>query len=348
MKQKIAILFGGVSSEHDVSLRSAAAVIRGIDKEKYDVFPIGITKNGRWLAFPGRVEELEDGSWYENSDCVPAIISPDRTDKGVLTLMSDGSYTLSKIDAVFPVLHGKNGEDGTVQGLLTVAGIPFVGPDTYSSAVCMDKDATHIVLNNAGIKTAKHLAVCGADDIDEFAERAEKTLGFPMFVKPANAGSSVGISKVSSSDELKKAIMHAFTHDRKVVVEEMICGKEVECAVLGNARPQAAELGEVVVSDDGWYDFDAKYVNSASTQIPANISAEMAEKVKTTAIKAFKALYCKGMARVDFFVDGEEIVLNEVNTVPGFTSISMYAKMWRASGVSFTELIDKLIELAVE
>jgi D-alanine--D-alanine ligase len=347
MKQRIAILFGGVSSEHDVSLRSAAAVIRGIDKEKYDIFPIGITKNGRWLAFPGRAREMEDGSWYENCDCVPAVISPDRTDRGVLTLLPDGSYTLNKIDAVFPVLHGKNGEDGTVQGLLAVAGIPFVGPDTYSSAVCMDKDATHIALNNAGIKTAKHLAICGADDIDEFAAKAESTLGFPMFVKPANAGSSVGISKVSTCDELKKAIMHAFTHDRKVVVEEMICGKEIECAVLGNARPQAAELGEVVVSD-GWYDFDAKYVNSAATQIPANVSPEVAERVKEIALKAFKMLCCKGMARVDFFVDGDNIVLNEVNTIPGFTSISMYAKMWDAAGVSFTELIDKLIELAVE
>ena len=347
MKQKIAILFGGVSSEHDVSLWSAAAVIRGIDKEKYDVFPIGITKNGRWLAFPGRIEELLDGSWYENSDCVPAIISPDRTDKGVITLVSDGSYTITKIDAVFPVLHGKNGEDGTIQGLFTVAGIPFVGADTYSSAVCMDKDATHVLLNAAGIKTAKHIAICGTDDIDEFAVNAERELGFPMFVKPANAGSSVGISKVETADELKKAVMLAFTHDRKVIAEEMIYGKEVECAVLGNAKPEAAELGEIVMTD-GWYDFDAKYVNSAETRIPAQVEPEVADRVRATAVKVYNILCCRGMARVDFFVNGDEITLNEVNTIPGFTSISMYAKMWEAKGVSFSELIDRLIELAEE
>ncbi len=350
-KIRVAVLFGGVSSEHEVSLMSASSVIRNIPREKYEVVCIGITKKGRWLYYPGSVEQIESGEWERHPDCTTAVISPDRSHRGILKLMDDGSYNLLKIDCVFPVLHGKNGEDGTIQGMLAVAGIPCVGCDTLSSADCMDKEITHILLDTAGIPTARWLAfgrpVLAA--FEEAARQVEETLGYPVFVKPANAGSSVGVNKADNRAELKEAMKIAFTHDQKVLVEERIFGREVECAVLGNDSPAAALPGEITSCNE-FYDYDAKYILGDSVlHIPARVTDEQAELLRQTAVKAFVRMGCSGLARVDFFVqDDGKILLNELNTIPGFTSISMYAKLWEASGIPYSELIDRLITLAIE
>ncbi|MBR5495789.1 MAG: D-alanine--D-alanine ligase [Oscillospiraceae bacterium] len=350
-KTKVAIIFGGVSSEHDVSLISASSVIRNIDKTKYEVICIGITKEGRWLYYPGDVELIEKGEWFNHEDCVSAVISPDRQHRGILKIMPDGEVSHLSVDCVFPVLHGKNGEDGTIQGLFTLADIPFVGCDMLSSASCMDKATTHIILEQAGIKMAKWLSIIKSDidTLSQFCDLCKQKLKFPMFVKPANAGSSIGVSKACDKDELGKAIKFAFTHDSKVIVEEQIIGKEVECAVLGNAKPEAATPGEIAPCND-FYDFDAKYVlNESKLFIPARVDADILKTVQQTAVKAYKAIGCSGLSRVDFFVtQSGDIYLNEINTLPGFTSISMYPKMWEADNMPYTKLITRLIELAFE
>ena len=347
------ILFGGVSSEHDVSVVSAKSVIENIPTDKYNVTMVGISKDGRWFRYTGDVANLPEDKWLEDTEnLTKAVVSPDRNDHGLLVFEKDGVKTV-RIDVAFPVLHGKNGEDGTMQGLLEISGIPYVGCNTAASAICMDKAFTNAMADFHGIPQAKWTA------FDKYAYSGNKTallegaaekLGFPIFVKPANAGSSVGISKAKNLAELEAACEKAFEHDTKVVLEEGVVGMEVECAVMGNSVPVASVVGEVVPCNE-FYDYDAKYLaNESELHIPARLSDEKHEEVRAAARNAYKALGCGGLARVDFFVRKSDglVMLNEPNPIPGFTSISMYPKMFAASGVPYAELIDKLLTIAME
>ncbi len=348
-KRTIAILFGGASSEHDISTVSAKGIVSNISKDKYNLLLLGITKGGEWYLFDGDASLLPEDRWLSSGRLKRAFIAPDTSIHGIVT--EDGE--IIRLDAVFPVLHGKNGEDGTVQGLLQLAAIPFVGCDSTTSGVCMDKSITNAVLDAVGINQAKWCSFSRYDyscNADRYIEEAEKKLGYPIFVKPANAGSSVGISKASNRAELAAGIEIAFSEDKKCVLEEFIDGSEVECAVLGNSEPVTAEVGEILAAAE-FYDFDAKYNNPDSkTLIPARLSPEKREEIKALALRAYKALGCEGLSRVDFFVrkDNGEVLLNEINTIPGQTPISMYPKLFEAAGVPYHELIDRLIELALE
>lgn len=351
-KTSVAVLFGGASSEHDVSLMSASSVLANIPRDKYDVHMVGITKDGRWYYYTGEIDKLPDSSWEQDSSLIPALISPDTACHGLLLLKSGGAEQIH-IDVVFPVLHGKNGEDGTVQGLLQLAGIPFVGCDSVSSGICMDKALTNTMADAAGIPQAKWLCVNAFDyeqRREEYLTQAGDRLGYPIFVKPANAGSSVGVSKAADKEELDSGILAAFVHDKKVVLEEAVDGFEIECAVLGNEEPIASVPGEIAPCND-FYDFDAKYLAGTSELfIPARLTPEKQEEVRAEACRAYRVLGCSGLARVDFFVrrsDGA-VLLNEPNTIPGFTSISMYPKLFGASGVPYSELLDRLLTLAMQ
>lgn len=347
-KLTVGIIFGGVSSEHNISCISAKSIIENIDYSKYNLVLIGITKEGKWYIFNDDVNLLPDDRWLSSKSLVPAFISPDTSVKGLVT--AKGSIV--KLDAVFPVLHGKNGEDGTIQGLLQLAQIPFVGCDATSSGVCMDKAVANAVADAFGIAQAKWFAIseyCYNKNGNTLLDEAIDYLGFPIFVKPANAGSSVGISKAHNKEELAAAMTVAFKEDKKAVLEEFIDGYEVECAVLGNNEPVAAEVGQILASVE-FYTFDAKYNNPSETAIPAHLSDERREEIRQQAVKAYSAMGCEGLSRVDFFVtkDDERVLLNEINTIPGQTSISMYPKLFEAVGVSYKELIDRLISLALE
>ena len=349
-KIKVAVIFGGVSSEHDISLVSATNVIENMPKDKYQITCIGITKKGRWLYYPGDVSNIASGEWEKDPDCSSAIISPDPLHKGIIVL-ENGEYTRRKIDVVFPVLHGKNGEDGTIQGLLDLARIPYVGCGLLASASCMDKAHTHTVLDYNGIKTAKW-AMLGLRDINALDKKCTEIadrLGFPMFVKPANAGSSIGINKADDLEALKDAVKIAFSHDNKVIIEEFIKGRELEVAVFGYDSPFASYVGEIGKSND-FYDYESKYINnSVNLIVPAEISDEAEKEIRETAVNAYKAMGCKGLSRVDFFLtDDRQVVLNEINTMPGFTPISMYPKLMEDLGMTYPYLIDKLIEQAID
>ena len=345
------IIFGSDSSEHDVSCVSACSVIKNIPADKYETVMLGITKDGKWYLYEGDVDLLPEDKWATSGKITPAVLSPDSNDRGLIVFENDGVRKIH-IDVVFPVLHGKNGEDGTIQGLLELAKLPYVGCGVLSSAVCMDKAFANAVADFAGIKQAKWLSVkkCEYPKIkNEFIEKCASYLGFPIFVKPANAGSSVGISKAKNMAELEKAIDFAFDYDTKLVLEEAIVGSEVECAVLGNGEPVASCVGEIAPCNE-FYDYEAKYQADSGLFIPARISDENAEKVRTAAINVYKALDCRGLSRCDFFIresDGD-VYFNEVNTIPGFTAISMYPKLFGAVGVSYGDLLDKLFTLAEE
>lgn len=349
-KMKVAVLFGGVSSEHEVSLMSAASILNNLDPERYEIYRLGIAKDGRWLLFEGDVSELS--GWTESPRLTPAFISPDSSVHGLVILRDGGAETV-RLDVVFPALHGRNGEDGTIQGLLKISGIPYVGCDTLSSAVCMDKAVTHTLLSAADIEQAHYLWFY-SDRFDAAPDTIKNKiaarLNFPVFVKPANAGSSVGVSRVDTVEGLDDAIRKAAREDAKVIVEEGIRGQEIECAVMGNRDAEASIVGEIGASAD-FYDYDDKYVNGTSQlYIPARIEEAVAEKVRETAVRAYRLLGCSGLARVDFFVteDDHRVVLNEINTLPGFTSISMYPKLWMAMGLSYEEILDRLIGLALK
>lgn len=349
-KLRLGVIFGGQSSEHEVSLMSAASILENLDETKYEIYKIGITKEGRWLLYEGPAAGLGDGSWLARG--VPAFLSPDSGVHGLVAL-GEGQARVIPLDCVFPALHGKNGEDGSVQGLFQLSGVPYVGCDVRSSAVCMDKAVTHTLLSAADISQAHYLWFY-ADRYDAAPDvvlnKIQARLDFPVFVKPANAGSSVGVSKVESPEGLDAAIKKAAREDSKVVVEQGISGQEVECAVLG-LRPgaEASIVGEIGASAQ-FYDYDDKYVNGTSQLfIPARLEEKTAQKIRDIAVRAFRMLGCSGLARVDFFVTGEgEVVLNEVNTLPGFTSISMYPKLWMACGLTYPQLLDRLVELALE
>ena len=349
-KLTVAVIFGGQSSEHEVSRVSASSIISNLDSEKYYVIPVGITKSGKWMIYNGPIENIKNGEWEKFG--TPAILSPDASQKGLLKLIGDKAK-LIPIDLAFPVLHGKYGEDGTIQGLFELAQIPYVGNGVLSSSVSMDKAFTKIIAKNAKITQAKYVEVHSEDfnKIKSIATKIEKKLGYPCFVKPANAGSSVGITKAHNKDELIEGLKLAAVHDRKIVVEEGIVGREIECAVLGNGDNISAScVGEIFAAAE-FYDYDAKYNNSASkTVVPAEISKEKQDEIRKTAIKVFKAVDGSGLARVDFFVekDTERVIFNELNTLPGFTPISMYSMLWNACGKPMNVLLDELIDLALE
>ncbi len=352
MKKNIAVLFGGVSSEHNVSRVSAAAVLTNINKEKYNIFKVGITKNGKWMLYTGPESKMENGEWEFDPSNKQAILSPDRDDHGLI-VMEDNNFEKLHIDVIFPVLHGKNGEDGTMQGLCELAGIPFVGCDMVSSATCMDKVLTNILLTNGGVEKAKFVHMWESEyrnAPDEIIRKVEEELAYPIFVKPAKAGSSVGISKAHDRDELKKAIDVALKEDNRVLFEETIVGREIECAVMGNDEVFASVVGEVAPTHE-FYDYEAKYISGDSKLfIPAPMSDEISNKIREIACKAYKVMGCSGLSRIDFLLeDGtNRILLNEPNTLPGFTSISMYSKLMEESGIPYSELIDRLIDLAIE
>lgn len=308
-KLRIGVVFGGKSVEHEVSVVSACNIIKALDKEKYKIIPIHIKRTGNWLL-----------------------------DRKIF----------NKIDVVFPVIHGMYGEDGTIQGLSKFSGLPFVGASVLGSAIGMDKDISKRLLKEAGIPVAKFISLYSREKIS-FKEVSKK-LGSPMFIKPANSGSSVGISKVKNEKEFKKAVSEAFKYDSKVVIEEAIRGKEIECSVLGNGAPIASIPGEIIPKSE-FYSYEAKYIDEkgAEFKIPAEVSKETIKKIQQTAIKVFKVLNCEGMGRVDFFLKKNgDLLVNEINTIPGFTSISMYPKLWEASGIPLPKLLDKLIGLAME
>ena len=351
-KLNVCVLFGGISPEHDVSLRSAESVLNNMDKEKYNCVPVGITKEGDWILFAGKdYSLLPTGEWRNYPDNRRATISPIRG-QGLLTFEGD-CVVREQIDVVFPVLHGENGEDGAMQGLLQMAGIPYVGPHVSASAVAMDKTLTKLVIDNAGIRQAAWLLVRNSElqsRLKQIMDRVEEKFSYPVFVKPAGTGSSVGVSKAMDREELKDALLGAGVYDEKILVEEFIDGREVEVAVMGNASPVASVVGEI---DSGaeFYDYDSKYVTDTSiAYIPARVSDEVAEELREKAVKIYTAIGCQGLSRVDFFVtkDGEQVVFNEINTLPGFTSISMYPKLFAASGIPYSTLIDHLLQLALE
>ena len=351
-KLSVCVLFGGRSPEHEVSLRSAESVLNHMDPEKYNIFPVGITKEGKWILYGGKdYSDLPSGRWLTHPDNRQAAISPIRG-QGLLTFEGD-CVVRQQIDVVFPVLHGENGEDGTIQGLLQLAGIPYVGPHVAASAVAMDKTLTKLVVDQAGITQAAWNLVRRSDmgsRMEGTLDALEARFAYPMFVKPAGTGSSVGVSKATEREDLKKALLEAGKYDDKVLVEEFIRGREIEVAVMGNESPVASVCGEIDSGAD-FYDYDAKYITDTSVSyIPARIPEDVAETVRDTAVKVYKAIGCQGLSRVDFFVTWQEnrVVFNEINTIPGFTSISMYPKLFGASGVPYSQLIDKLLELALE
>ncbi|GHV71718.1 D-alanine--D-alanine ligase [Spirochaetia bacterium] len=342
-KINVGILFGGKSAEHEVSLQSAKNVFDAIDREKYNPVLIGIDKSGRWILNHSAKFLLDSSDPSDTGDLVTFV--PERG--GLVSNLQSPEKTIS-VDVVFPILHGPFGEDGTVQGLLKLADLPFVGAGVLGSAVGMDKDVMKRLLRDGGVPIGKFRTLRSHQELPSFQSISDE-LGLPFFVKPANMGSSVGVSKVHNEDEYAAALRLAFDYDTKAVIEEFIQGRELECSVLGNEEPAAALPGEVVSSHE-FYSYEAKYLDEhgAALEIPAKIPADTAKKIQALAIKTFKVLECEGLGRVDFFLkDSGEIIVNEINTMPGFTRISMYPKMWEASGVSYTELIDRLIELAI-
>lgn len=341
-KIKTAVLFGGISSEHEISLLSVANILNSIPKDKYEIYPLGITKAGKWLYCPKITNEIPE-NW--ETDGVPAYISPDATIKGIIT-----QNGVLPIDVVFPVLHGKGGEDGTVQGLLQLAQIPYVGCGVLSSALCMDKITANRVMDACNIPRCEWLCMTADQmiDFDAIEKEIASKLKYPVFVKPSNAGSSVGVSKAKDKQQLKNACALALKHDSRIIFERFVKGREIECAVMGNINLQVSSPGEILASAE-FYDYDDKYKNGTSrTQIPADLPKEILEKMRQIAASAYKCLACEGLARVDFFVEDNKVLLNEINTMPGFTAISMYPKMMQASGLNYNEICDKLICFALE
>ena len=352
MKRKltVALLFGGKSAEHEISLISARNVLAAMDKNKYQVVAIGIDKQGRWHFDEGaRLLRGKTPSQVTFRDGKHnAAVLPGENATQVVRPSSASANGFGRIDVVFPILHGPFGEDGTVQGLLKLANLPFVGAGVLGSAVGMDKDVMKRLLRDAKIPIGKFLAFQRTDKIS-FA-KVRKSLGLPLFVKPANLGSSVGISKVSRPGEFASAVREAFRYDNKIIIEEFVKGREIECSVLGNDRPIASVPGEIIVNRE-FYSYDAKYVDSGGSrlEIPAKLPKKVERNVRRIALQAYKTLGCEGMGRVDFFVQANgRVLVNEINTIPGFTKISMYPKMWQASGISYPKLIDRLIQLALQ
>lgn len=352
LKKKICVIFGGESTEYEISLRSATSIINELDKEKYDIMTVGITRGGKWKEYTGKVENIICDRWYDDSlkDVSVDLGCAD----GALIVYGNGKLEKVKIDCAFLGLHGANGEDGTVQGMLKLAHIPYTGPDMLTSCLGMDKAYTKIMLESAGIDQAKWVTVndYDRDEIMKKVVDAEEILGYPMFVKPANAGSSIGIGKAKNRDELMSAIDNAFKFDRRIIIEEFLSGREVECAVMGKRGVvRVSCVGEIKAANE-FYDYEAKYSDKVESKliIPAEFKDGIEKRIKETAKKAFIALDGKGYSRVDFFVNEDDgtVKLNEINTLPGFTSISMFPKLFMHEGFSYAEILDRLIEIGME
>jgi D-alanine-D-alanine ligase len=354
-KLKVGIIFGGRSGEHEVSFCSASSIMKAINRNKYTVVPIGITKEGRWISPQESALALQSGR-IEGKSTVILVNNP--SGKSLISIDNHQEFKKEtwegKLDVIFPVLHGPYGEDGTIQGLLELADIPYVGAGVAASAVSMDKELMKTIFKQKSLPVLKWLTIKRKDwqkDKEEILSLIQNTFEYPLFVKPTNLGSSVGITKVHRKEELEKAIDLASSYDRKILIEEGLEGaREIECSVLGNDKPQTSVVGEVKPARE-FYDYDSKYIDQATQLIvPADLPENVSEKVRKIALCAFKAIDAAGMARVDFFVTKKEnkIYLNEINTIPGFTSVSMYPRLWEASGVSYPELIDRLIQMALE
>ena len=348
-KLKVAVLFGGQSSEHDVSCISATTIISNIDRDYYDVVMVGITKDGRWLRTDS-IEDITSGKWREGK--VSMILSPDNSHKGFVVI-EEGRSEIIPVDVVFPALHGLYGEDGTVQGILELAGIPYVGCGVVASAVSMDKLFTKIIVDSLkNIRQAKYVALrrCELKDMDAAVAKVEESLPYPVFIKPSNAGSSKGVSKASDREQLVEGLREAALHDEKILVEETIIGRELECAVLGGENPKASGVGEILAAESAdFYDFDAKYNNAESkTDVNPSLPEGKEEEIRHAATEIFKAVDGFGLSRVDFFLekDTNEVVFNEINTLPGFTAISMYPMLWANKGLDKKTLVGKLIQSA--
>ncbi len=343
-KKTIAVIFGGCSTEYEVSLQSACSVLENLDGEKYEIVKIGITRQGDWYRYNGSLDQIREDSWNEdNCHLIPVVISQSRTKSGMIEFGEEGAR-LIRLDLVFPVLHGKNGEDGTVQGLFELAGIPVAGCGTLSSALCMDKDLAHRLVREAGISVpgSVNLYPWMLEDLEEIT----KNLVYPLFVKPARAGSSFGITKIYEKNKLEPAVRLAFEHDDKVVIEENIDGFEVGCAVLGNGELLVGRVDEIELSD-GFFDYTEKYtLKTSKIHMPARVDTDTEKKIQETAKVIYRALECSGFARVDMFLKTTgEIVFNEVNTIPGFTSHSRYPNMMKGIGLTFGQLLDRLLGL---
>lgn len=348
----VVVLFGGMSSEHEVSRVSAGTFVDNLDRARYEVLTVGITREGRWLCTEATSAQMADGSWEELPGNMPCVISPDRTDHGMILFTPSGQVEKLHVDVVIPALHGLWGEDGTVQGLLEMAGLPYVGCGVLGSAVCMDKIIANRVMDATGIPRCEWdcMERWQRPELAAIARRAAEKLGWPIFVKPANAGSSVGISKARDMAELEAAVDLALQHDSRVVFERFVQGQEVECAVRGNDEVSGTHPGEILASAE-FYTYDDKYISGTSrVAIPAQLAPEKLDEVRDLAVRAYRALCCKGLARVDFFVEHgtQRVLLNEINTLPGFTSISMYPKLMLAAGETYPGLLDSLITLALE
>ena len=345
-KRTVAVLFGGCSSEYSVSLASAQAVVQHMDRERYTPVLIGISRSGAWLHYTGPVERIAEDTWNDPRWCAPAVVSLDRGDQ-MLLVRRGKQVERVHLDAAFPVLHGKNGEDGTVQGVFELAGIPLVGCGVLASALCMDKDRAHKLAAVAGVSVPNSYML-GRGEAGEAASRAER-LGYPIFVKPVKAGSSYGVTKVTERGQLAAAVELAFSHDDAVLLEECISGFEVGCAVLGNDVLTVGAVDEIELQS-GFFDYTEKYtLKTAQIHVPARIRPEQSTQIQETARTVYRALGCRGFARVDLFLDAQgRIVFNEVNTIPGFTAHSRYPSMMKAAGLSLQEILTAVIELAVE
>ena len=347
-RNKIAVIFGGYSTEYEVSLQSAFSVLENINHDKYDIIPIGVTRNGDWYHYKGRYENVANNTWHKDRDNLyPVTVSVSHSQKGIWEFYKD-KYTAVHIDLVFPILHGKNGEDGTLQGMFELAGIPVVGCNTLSSALCMDKDRAHKLVSLAGVKVPQSVAF---KRLEKYAalKKIEAELSYPLFVKPVRAGSSFGITKVTEQSEINTAIESAFEHDTEVIVEEAVDGFEVGCAVLGVDELTVGRVDEIELSN-GFFDYTEKYtLKTSKIHMPARLSKKEEKRVQETAVTIYKALGCSGFARVDmFYTLSGEIVFNEVNTIPGFTSHSRYPNMMKGIGLSFAQMLDKLVSLYTE
>lgn len=347
-KLTVAVLFGGQSSEHDVSCISVQTVIRAINTEKYHPVFVGITKEGHWV-YVKSLEDIVSGAWRNSQ--ISAVLSPDATEKALL-LFDEGKMEKIQIDVAFPVLHGMYGEDGTIQGLFELAKIPYVGCGVLASAVSMDKAYTKLIVDQLDVRQARYVLITHMDmaDMAGCVAKVEEKLNYPVFVKPSKAGSSCGVSKAKNAEELEDALNLAIKHDIRILVEETICGREIECAVLGGYAPEASDVGEVLAAET-FYTYDAKYNNPDSkTELHPVFPEGKMEEVREAAVKIFKAVDGFGLSRVDFFLENEtnEVIFNEINTLPGFTSISMYPMLWADKGLAAESLVDRLIELAFE
>ena len=344
IKKKIGVIFGGCSPEYNVSLESAYSAITNINKEKYDIILIGITKEGDWFKFEGDLENIKNDSWLQKGKCTKVVISSSKSDKGIIEIEKNNT-NLIKLDAIFPVLHGKNGEDGTVQGLIELSGIPLIGCNLLSSSLCMDKYLSHKLVQSYGIKVANSIVI---NNKTKDIYKEIKKLNFPLFVKPVRAGSSFGITKIENETEIEQAIKEALKYDTEIIIEENINGIEIGCAILGNEDLIVGEIDEIELSN-GFFNYTEKYtLKTSQIHVPARIDKEIAQKAKETAKQIYKILKCKDFARVDMFLTpNNEIYFNEINTIPGFTSHSRYPNMMKQIGMSFEELVDKLISLEV-